>query len=296
MKSGRDRPRPEILKTQKFTGKERDAESGLDYFGARYFSGAQGRFVSPDWSAKPQPVPYANLRDPQTLNLYAYVRNNPLQNHDPDGHLCVFGFIGSCSTPSVTSSISFPAYDPPITSQYFPAVVQGVQQSAPVVNAAFVATAAVPAAAFGVAALAGLSTTTLVAGGTAVAGAAESPQGQQAIDSISAAANPTSVFWSGPGAQAATETWASANNGLTLGMTQLGQEAENGSMTWEQASEQFAQQASGTAQVLSNNPLTPFVNPQTGQVNIWYGIELPTLANNPNVTNMVFNPVPSPQP
>jgi RHS repeat-associated protein len=34
--------------TEKFTSKERDAESGLDYFGARYFSGAQGRFTSPD--------------------------------------------------------------------------------------------------------------------------------------------------------------------------------------------------------------------------------------------------------
>jgi RHS repeat-associated protein len=34
--------------TQKFTGKERDAETGLDYFGARYFSGPQGRFTSPD--------------------------------------------------------------------------------------------------------------------------------------------------------------------------------------------------------------------------------------------------------
>jgi RHS repeat-associated protein len=68
------------------TSKERDAESGLDYFGARYFSSAQGRFTSPDWSAKPQPVPYADLSDPQTLNLYGYVRNNPLARTDPDGH------------------------------------------------------------------------------------------------------------------------------------------------------------------------------------------------------------------
>jgi RHS repeat-associated protein len=68
------------------TGKERDAETGLDYFGARYFSGAQGRFTTPDWSAKPTPVPYADLTDPQTLNLYAYVRNNPLAKADPDGH------------------------------------------------------------------------------------------------------------------------------------------------------------------------------------------------------------------
>jgi RHS repeat-associated protein len=68
------------------TGKERDAETGLDYFGARYLSSAQGRWTSPDWSAKPEPVPYADLKDPQTLNLYAYVRNNPLTRRDLDGH------------------------------------------------------------------------------------------------------------------------------------------------------------------------------------------------------------------
>lgn len=54
-----------------YTGKERDAETGLDFFGARYFSAAQGRFTSPDWSAVPQPIPYADLSDPQTLNLYS---------------------------------------------------------------------------------------------------------------------------------------------------------------------------------------------------------------------------------
>ncbi len=74
-----------------FTGKERDPESGLDYFGARYYGSALGRFTSPDWSAKPQAVPYANLADPQSLNLYSYVRNNPLGKADPDGH---------CSAPS----------------------------------------------------------------------------------------------------------------------------------------------------------------------------------------------------
>lgn len=72
----------------KFTGHQRDNETGLDYFGARYFSGAQGRFTSPDWSPIPQPIPYADLSDPQTLNLYSYVRNNPLSRTDPDGHCC----------------------------------------------------------------------------------------------------------------------------------------------------------------------------------------------------------------
>jgi RHS repeat-associated protein len=70
----------------KFTGKERDAESGLDNFGARYYASALGRFMSPDWSEVPEPVPYADLSDPQTLNLYAYVRNNPLNRADLDGH------------------------------------------------------------------------------------------------------------------------------------------------------------------------------------------------------------------
>jgi RHS repeat-associated protein len=69
-----------------FTGKERDAESGNDYFGARYYSSAMGRFMSPDWSAKDEPVPYAKLDDPQTLNLYSYVENNPLTRADVDGH------------------------------------------------------------------------------------------------------------------------------------------------------------------------------------------------------------------
>jgi len=68
------------------TGKERDAESGNDYFDARYYSSAMGRFMSPDWSAQEQPVPYATLDNPQTLNLYSYMRNNPLGGTDPDGH------------------------------------------------------------------------------------------------------------------------------------------------------------------------------------------------------------------
>ena len=69
-----------------FTGKERDVETGNDYFEARYYSSALGRFMSPDWSAKEVPVPYAKLGDPQSLNLYTYIRNNPLGGVDADGH------------------------------------------------------------------------------------------------------------------------------------------------------------------------------------------------------------------
>jgi RHS repeat-associated protein len=66
--------------TSPFTGKERDAETGLDYFLARYYSGAQGRFLSVD------PDNAGSLYDdPQSWNGYAYGRNNPLKYTDPSG-------------------------------------------------------------------------------------------------------------------------------------------------------------------------------------------------------------------
>jgi len=71
-----------------FTGKERDSESGLDFFGARYYSSNIGRFMIPDWAAKPTSVPYADFGNPQSLNLYTYVENNPITRFDSDGHCC----------------------------------------------------------------------------------------------------------------------------------------------------------------------------------------------------------------
>jgi RHS repeat-associated protein len=66
----------------KFTGKLRGEsyEDSLDYFGARYFSGTQGRFMSPDPGNAG-----ASLTDPQNWNAYAYVRNSPLRLVDPNG-------------------------------------------------------------------------------------------------------------------------------------------------------------------------------------------------------------------
>ena len=81
-----DCPIQHALLDYSLTGKERDSESGNDYFGARYYASSMGRWLSPDWSAKAEPVPYAKMGNPQSLNLYAYVRNNPLRGVDPDGH------------------------------------------------------------------------------------------------------------------------------------------------------------------------------------------------------------------
>jgi RHS repeat-associated protein len=80
----------------RITGKERDTESGNDYFGARYYASTMGRFLSPDWSTKEEPVPYAKLENPQTLNLYAYVGNNPLIRTDPSGHYLCTGSTDQC--------------------------------------------------------------------------------------------------------------------------------------------------------------------------------------------------------
>jgi RHS repeat-associated protein len=68
--------------TYKFTGKERDSESGLDNFGARYNSSAMGRWMSPDKIN----LTSARLVNPgNTLNKYVYGANNPLKYVDRDG-------------------------------------------------------------------------------------------------------------------------------------------------------------------------------------------------------------------
>src|SRR5271165_6599935 len=67
------------------TGKERDTESGNDYFGARYYASSMGRMMSPD----PSQLYYADPTNPQSLNLYSYAQNNPLINIDPTGMDCI---------------------------------------------------------------------------------------------------------------------------------------------------------------------------------------------------------------
>jgi RHS repeat-associated protein len=66
-----------------FTGKERDTESGNDYFPARYYASSMGRWISPDtgW------ILAVHKANPQTWNLYSYVVNNPLDLVDPYGYI-----------------------------------------------------------------------------------------------------------------------------------------------------------------------------------------------------------------
>jgi RHS repeat-associated protein len=85
---------------QQFTAKERDIETGLDYFEARYYASIQGRFTSPDefrggpdelyvlgtGDEQKQALPYAEITNPQSINKYSYVYNNPLRFIDSNGH------------------------------------------------------------------------------------------------------------------------------------------------------------------------------------------------------------------
>jgi RHS repeat-associated protein len=65
----------------KFTGKERDTETQNDYFPARFLESNLARWLGPD----PGGVNAVHLEDPQTWNMYAYVRNNPATLNDPTG-------------------------------------------------------------------------------------------------------------------------------------------------------------------------------------------------------------------
>jgi RHS repeat-associated protein len=68
------------MRCSNITGKERDSESGLDNFGARYNSSSMGRFMSPD-----PLLSSGRIANPQTWNRYAYALNNPLRIVDPTG-------------------------------------------------------------------------------------------------------------------------------------------------------------------------------------------------------------------
>jgi RHS repeat-associated protein len=93
---------------QQFTGHERDDETGLDFAQARHYASGQGRFTSID------PVMMASERiaDPQQINLYGYVRNNPLKFVDPTGEKATVTVTvnNQEKTATVTIEASFAVY------------------------------------------------------------------------------------------------------------------------------------------------------------------------------------------
>jgi RHS repeat-associated protein len=141
--TGPEYPAGADIAAQKFTGKERDAETGLDYFGARYFSAAQGRFTSPD-----APFVDQHTGDPQSWNLYAYVRNNPLRGIDRNGRssLCTSGancpkaisqgLLGNAESDAardaLNATLNAPSPPPPgLASEYYTPSPEKPMQIAP---------------------------------------------------------------------------------------------------------------------------------------------------------------------
>jgi RHS repeat-associated protein len=129
----------------KFTGQVRDLENGLDFFNARYYGPALGRFMSPDPGQAG-----ADPTDPQTWNAYAYVRGNPMAMVDPTGMQGTFGLSTTCSwdasfqyqqcTPDMPSGFTnnLPSQTPTDMaqgeSQYLQGVAQGYLQNAAAQN------------------------------------------------------------------------------------------------------------------------------------------------------------------
>jgi RHS repeat-associated protein len=124
---------------QKLTHKERDNETGLDYFLARYYSSTQGRFTSPDEftggpdelfdfadDASDNPTFYADLENPQSLNKYQYTYNNPLNLTDDDGHcpICVVVVVVAVEILLAPDTVSAPTGHP---GEVIPRSGDGVQ-------------------------------------------------------------------------------------------------------------------------------------------------------------------------
>ena len=88
--------------TYKFTGKERDAETGNDNFGARYDSSTIGRFMSPD-----PLLSSGHPNDPQSWNRYAHAVNNPLAIIDPFG---LYNLVNNCALDDKKCNKQFQQY------------------------------------------------------------------------------------------------------------------------------------------------------------------------------------------
>ncbi len=255
-----------------YTGQMRDASTGLLYYGARFFDPALGRFLSPD-TIVPSPG------NPQSLNRYAYVLNNPLRYTDSTGHcgpltpLCLGLLLGGMA---LMIKVENPDYQ--FTQEDINAQRLG---GALFVGGATLAAGGALAGTVGAARVGTTATTAACADGDCTN---EVRSAGQVAQNAAKAAESESVFWSGPGAKRAAETWAKANGGTTLEMSALGREVEKATSNlsweqarplWEQASRQFAEAASGTVHVFHGN--------RVRLESIWATIEYQILSKNPAI-------------
>lgn len=120
-----------------YTGQEMDEETGLNYYDARYYNPHIQRFIQPDGFIQ-------DVYDPQALNRYAYVRNNPLRYTDPSGHFwtALIGLVSRIAMSPVGRTVIRAVASSPIVKPIVervasnPSVAAFIQRSQPVVNAA----------------------------------------------------------------------------------------------------------------------------------------------------------------
>jgi len=244
---------------------------GLMFYNARWYDPALGRFSSAD-SLVPE-----QSQGVQAWDRYAYVNNSPVNFTDPSGHcpLCLTAAIGG-SIGAIVGALGYTAYAA-YTGQGFNTTHMLLAAGGGAVAGALIGTGVGIAAGVGVAE----ATTAAVTTGTAIEGASAACGGDMCASEIEDIGR---VFWSGGSvAQSAANTWATANNAITLEMTEAGQGLQaitkemdyltEAKPLWEAASAEFAQGATGTVNVFLN---AAGIDPES----IWLTIEEPILIEN----------------
>jgi RHS repeat-associated protein len=293
-------------------GKERDSESGNDYFGARYYGSSMGRFLSPD--------PHSGSRsNPQTLNKYTYGANNPLRNIDPTGMDCVYAgsdaahssiVRGDCRSEDddgvfFDKHVNYLADDPngkTIDAYTSPYTAANNPYNTPASNpwdGHYLAQQVFQGPGSG--SFVGANTAVTYGAAAYAAAAAAAFFAPAAVEGAGAAASWTAnatgllgpatgrVFWSAIGSSAAAE-WAEENGGTTLEMSPLGgfanwaqgylPQSNFTGAAWNALSSGFASGAQG--------PVTYLQGAYLG--NTWLNTELPILQQNGNPITTVPMP------
>jgi RHS repeat-associated protein len=265
---------------QQFTGHVRDQETKLDFFGARYFSAAQGRFLSTDGLLSKKDW----LVQPQRWNRYAYALNNPTNFLDPDGKDAIAAFfLGEQYRHVSTLDVIFSKET--ITDlgrawNLFLADHKGLTKGLSPFPTSLEELTTQLLDPFGGKFLTGpLMSKVLRVGGKS------SRAIEETAEHIGAATPNGTVFWSGrQGAnRAAAEAFAQASGKSTLEMTKAGKalEAAGGNIAqWKDLSAEFARNASGEVHAFVGGSRVD---------SIWNTVEKPILMQNPNVQKIIIH-------